>query len=108
MTPKIYQIGPQLGYATTVTSISSSPYNVLPGDYYVGINRLGNSLVQLPAGVRGRIYVIKDESGQLNGVTNTITVSAQPGQTIDGINSAILVGAYASLTLIYTNNWYLT
>lgn len=93
--------------AVVTPSVTTGSYNVLPTDYYIGVNYGGKAIIQLPNGVKGKIYVVKDESGVLDALTKTITVSAQPGQLIDGINSTLLVAPYSSATFIYGNTgWY--
>jgi hypothetical protein len=93
------------GAIVPTTSTSTTPYIIQATDYYIGVNYNGAAIVVLPVGITGRPYIIKDESGALNGSTRTITVSATSPNTIDGLGQATLVGAYASLTVIFNNNW---
>jgi len=95
-------------YRVPTTSVSLSTYNVQASDYYIGINYNGTTIVQLPIGITGATYIIKDESGQLNGTTNVITVSTTAPNTIDSLTQANLVAPHASLTLIFNNQWNLT
>ena len=94
-----------VGNIVTTTSTNTTPYVVQATDYYVGVNYNGTAVVQLPVGITGTEYIIKDESGLLDGSTNVITVSATYPNVIDGLTQANLVGPYASLTLIFNNNW---
>ena len=93
------------GGLVTTTTTNTTPYVIQATDYFVGVNYNGTAVVQLPVGITGTQYIIKDESGLLNGSTNVITVSATYPNVIDGLTQANLVGPYASLTLIFNNNW---
>jgi len=94
-----------VGNRVSTRSVSTSAYTLTTSDYYVGVNYNGTATIQLPASVTGTEYIIKDESGLLNGTTNVIIVSANPGNTIDGLTKANLVSPYARLTLVFNNNW---
>jgi len=62
-------------------------------------------VVVLPVGITGTKYYIKDESGVITNNNYTITVSATTPNTIDGLPTAVMVGNYAAIEIIFNNNW---
>jgi len=87
---------------TTVTQIA--PYVATTSDYFIAMNVPAASVVNLPAGPTGKVYIVKDAAGKAGpvvsgGLNNTITVS--DATTIDGAASAIINVNYGSLTLIF-------
>lgn len=79
-------------------------------DYYVGIDcSLASKTVNLPAASSveaGKMYVIKDESG--DATTNPISIVADGTDLIDGSGTDSLVVDYESVTLVCNgvNEWY--
>jgi hypothetical protein len=61
--------------------------------------------VNLPAGVTGRVFNIKDGLGLANN-PNPITITPAAG-TIDGAANATISAAYGSLTLVYSGTEWL-
>jgi hypothetical protein len=76
----------------------TTSYNVLPGDYYIGVSGPGVT-VQLPLGSTlsaGKTYVIKDEAG------NQITLAATSPNLIDGSATVIMNRNYMALQVLWT------
>ena len=65
----------------------------VPGPVAVAVN--------LPAGVTGRVFNIKDGLG-LAAVATPITINPNGAETIDGAASATIDAAYGSLSLVYS------
>ena len=89
----------RLDHETTL--ITSSNYTITSKDYYVGINYSGNVTIELPTITNsGRVYVIKDESGNcsLNPITVLGNVDNDPGGFILAQNNG-------GIQLIYRNGW---
>jgi len=89
-----------------VTTVTTSSYYVSHKDYYIGVNYSGAVTITLPKSEReGKIFVIKDESGEASKGTNRyITILPTNGDLIDGRDRAILAYNYGSLTFIWKGN----
>lgn len=89
-----------------VTSVTTSNYTITPRDYYIGVNYAGAVTITLPRADRqGKIFVVKDESGEASKGTNRhITVLPTGSDLIDGRDRAILAYDYGSLTFIWKGN----
>ena len=81
-----------------VTIVTSTPYTPNSEQCYLGINVVRGCSVVLSPQCIGKVYIIKDTSGQA--FTSNITVSA-PGTTIDGQPSYLLNTDYGSITLVF-------
>ena len=83
-------------------------YTLTDTDHYIGVtDTAAPRTVTLPAaaGRAGRQYIIKDESGRAG--TQSITVTAQTGETIDGSNSMAISTNYGVLRLVSSGkNWF--
>lgn len=89
-----------------VTSVTSSSYNIILNDYYIGVNYAGAVTITLPKADRqGKIFVVKDELGEASKGTNRyITILPSGNDLIDGRDRAILAYDYGSLTFIWEGN----
>ena len=90
------------------TAVADAAYAALVTDHLIAYTTLtAPRTVTLPTavGTLGQVIVIKDEGG--NAGTQTITVAAQAGQTIDGAATKTIATAYGSLRC-YSNGavWY--
>lgn len=84
----------------TATPVSVSSQD----DYAVGVNYAGASVVNLPAGSTGKIFVIYDASG--DAANNHITVNGNGGQTINGRSSYVIRSNYGAVQLQFgTSEW---
>jgi hypothetical protein len=86
------------------TVVNASSFTVNNGHYYLGVNYAGAVTLTLPAGVTNKIFIIKDESGAAS--TNTITVTAHTGETIDGQSSQTIATNYSSITMVFGTEWH--
>jgi hypothetical protein len=79
----------------------SADYLVTDGDYYVGVtDTAARRAIRLPSasGRTGRVYVIKDESGRAK--AHPISVKAQPGETVDGVEAMTIDTNHGVLRVI--------
>ena len=84
-----------------VTNVTTTPFNVLLGDYFLAVNVAAPSSIVLPLGAPiGTVFIVKDTSGLAG--TNPITITAT-GSTIDGAASYVVSVNYASVTLVRTS-----
>jgi hypothetical protein len=98
--------GPPGTLIVPVTIVTSSPTTATTSQYFLGIDVNGSSTITLPVSVIGKVFIIKDVSG--NAFTNPITVTAT-SHTIDGQNSYVLNVNYGSITLVFTGlEWNIT
>jgi hypothetical protein len=80
-----------------VTTINTPTYTPDFNEYFLGVLYAGAVTITLPAGTIGKVYVVKDISG--NAITNPITITAST--TVDGATSATINSPYGSVTLIF-------
>jgi hypothetical protein len=95
-------------YYSTNPGVATTTYTLTSSDYYVGINTTNAVTVTIPASLNdGKVYVIKDESGEAgNGLNRNITITPSGGETVDGQSTAVINQNYGSLTIIKaTTNW---
>ena len=127
---KVYNVSDNIGVGTSIPSSSfhvngsiagkvivfSGPDEiVLDETHHIVIMNVSdqNMLVQLPdaGSCNGRIYYIKKTSNQAEGVpiTNTLTVSATPGQNIDGSADLLLNSFFRQEIGIVSDgsNWWI-
>ena len=84
-----------------VTNVTTTPFNVLLGDYFLAVNVTAPSSIVLPLGAPiGTVFIVKDTSGLA--ATNPITITAT-ASTIDGAASYILNTNYGSVTFVRTS-----
>ena len=89
-----------------VTLIDTNTYNATADEYFLGVIADGGSVVTLPSGTVGKVFIIKDSLGTAS--TNSIVVQAT-GSTIDGQGVYILDSDWASIGLIYNGiEWNVT
>ena len=94
---------------TTIRIATATPIAVLSADAAISVQVPGPVAVQvnLPAGVLGQTFIIKDGLGLASAVT-PITITPAAG-TIDGAANATITAPYGSLTLLYDGvQWLLT
>ena len=92
---------------------AASPYTILLTDYYLGVDCSGGAVeLDLPVAATagaGRVYIIKDESG--DSAANTITIDPDGTEQIDEAGAgtpATITAAHGSLTLITDgSNWFI-
>jgi len=91
---------------TSRTKVAATPYTVLATDNVVEVNAtVGAFAVNLPAGVDGKTYTIKDGLGLAG--TNAITITPAAG-TINGAAILVLNHNYDSVDIYYdlaTTDW---
>jgi hypothetical protein len=94
---------------TAIRVAVATPIAVLSADAAISVQVPGPVPVQvnLPAGVTGQTFIIKDGLG-LASVANPITITPSAG-TIDGAANATISASYGSVTLIYNGTqWLIT
>lgn len=86
----------------TVRTAVATPVNVLATDEVISVEVPGPFAVavNLPAGVTGQVFYIKDGLG-LAAPATPITITPLAG-TIDGSATAVINAPYGSLTLVYS------
>lgn len=93
----------QAGFAAAYTSINalSSPYDVLPGDYYISVDTSGAPVtVRFPNGpTANQTWVVKDRTG--NAAASNITITS-PGGAIqfDGVGTFPMANNYESIQIL--------
>jgi hypothetical protein len=81
-----------------VTTVTTTPYNVLFTDYMLAVDVGTPASIVLPISPIGTVFVVKDIDG--DAATNPITVAGL-GSTIDGSPTATINTNYGSLTFIF-------
>ena len=83
-------------------------YTVTDNDYYIGVtNTAARRSIKLPSawGRAGRVYVIKDESGQA--AAHPISVGASDAETIDGERTLTISTNHGVLRVISSGtSWF--
>ena len=98
--------GPPGGLIVPVTIVATSTFTPNANEYFLGIDVNESSTITLPVSVIGKVFIIKDVSG--NAFNNPITVIAT-SHTIDGQNSYVLNVNYSSITLVFSGlEWNIT
>jgi hypothetical protein len=89
-----------------VTLVDEAAYPATNDDYFIGVIFNGPTTITLPAGTLGKIFIIKDSTG--DALTNPITVIAT-ASTIDGAASYVIDSPWGSIGLIYNGiEWNVT
>jgi hypothetical protein len=89
-----------------VTLVDSATYSASNTDYFIGVIFDGSTTLTLPVGTLGKIFIIKDSTG--DALANPITVAAL-ASTIDGQASYIINSPWGSIGLIYNGiEWNVT
>ena len=95
---------PDSGVSTVnVTQTIGPAYPVSLSDNYIGVYSADPVIINLPPGVNGREYTIKDEYGLGSGL---ITVVPDGGETIDNDVSAIISIPLGSITLVFRSGGF--
>ncbi len=90
------------------TAVSTSPYVVLSTDAFLGVDTSTIAItIQLPnAPVTGRVYIVKDATG--NAVTHNMTITTVGGTVlIDGAATYIMNSAYQGAQFLFNGTKYL-
>lgn len=89
-----------------VTSVTSSPYVVLPTDYYLSVSTASSKTIQLPnAPSTGRFIIVTDSTG--NAALNNISVTTVGGVVnIDGNPIYTINIGYGSAQFIFNGVSY--
>ena len=88
----------------------NSNYSILSSDYYIGVTDLSSSrTVTLPSAAvvgAGKVYVVKDHSGDAN-QSHYVIVAASGSEKVDGGSSFELKAAYESVILVSDgSDWF--
>ena len=89
--------------------VTTTPYTIVNNDDVIFVNvTSGPANIILPAtgsdDSKKRSFYIKDYSG--TSLTNPITITAAGGKTINGVQFAMLNGAYSHIQVVYDGtNW---
>jgi hypothetical protein len=84
-----------------VTEVTTATYDIVDGDYYIGVTHTGGTTINLQAFTdSGRTVIIKDETGdaQNNNITIAGTIDNDAGGAILAINNG-------AVQLLYRNGW---
>ena len=90
------------------TNVTTTPYVVVPTDDFLGVTTSVLAItINLPNAPQiGRVYTIKDISG--NAQNNNITVTTVGGAVlIDGATSFVMDTAYQSINVLFNGTAYL-
>lgn len=77
---------------------TTTSYTATNSDEYIGVSSANAITINLPIGVPGRVYIIKDEYGQGSG---KITIQPSSGEKIDNANSYIISIPYQSVSIVF-------
>lgn len=89
-----------------VTLVDEAAYPATNDDYFIGVIFNGPTTITLPAGTLGKIFIIKDSTG--DALANPITVVAV-ASTIDGAANYVINSPWGSIGLIYNGiEWNVT
>lgn len=95
---------PDSGVTTVnVTQTTGPSYPVSLSDNYIGVYSADPVTINLPPGVNGREYTIKDEFGVGAGL---ITVLPNGSETIDNDVSALISVPLGSITIVFRNGGF--
>jgi len=84
---------------------TTTNYTATLTDEYIGVKSASAVTITLPAGVDGRVYIIKDEYGQGSG---KITIQPQTGSKIDNANNYVISVPYQSVQVVYrAGHWWI-
>jgi len=92
----------------TVRSATATPVTVVSTDEVLSIEVPGPVAVavNLPAGVTGQVFYIKDALG-LAAPATPITITPNGAETIDGAGAATIDVPYGSVTLVFSGTEWL-
>lgn len=92
----------------TVRSATTTPVTVVSTDEVLSIEVPGPVAVtvDLPAGVQGQVFYIKDALG-LAAPATPITIDPNGAETIDGAATATIDAPYGAVTLVYSGTEWL-
>ncbi len=95
---------PDSGISTVnVTQTIGPTYPVSLSDNYIGVYSANPVIINLPAGVNGRQYTIKDEFGIGSGL---ITVVPNGVETIDNDVNAVISLPLGSITIVFRDSGF--
>lgn len=77
---------------------TTTSYTATLDDEYIGVSSASAVTITLPAGIAGRVYIIKDEFGQGSG---KITIQPQSGQNIDGKPTYVISVPNQSVSVVF-------
>jgi hypothetical protein len=84
---------------------TTTNYTATLDDGYIGVNSATAVTITLPAGVNGRVYIIKDEYGQGSG---KITIQPQAGELIDKKPNYVISIPNQSVSLVFrAGSWFI-
>jgi hypothetical protein len=83
--------------------ISTSAFIASNEQYYLGVATTGPVSIYLPSGRANKRFIVKDETGQAN---RTITIFPSANETIDGQTQFELASPYASINMVYGDEWH--
>jgi hypothetical protein len=90
------------------TAVSTTPYVVLPTDAFLGVDTSTLAItIDLPnAPVTGRVYIVKDTTG--NALIHNVTVTTVGGTVIiDSAATFLMNTAYQSASFLFNGTKYL-
>lgn len=80
-------------------------YTATANDEYIGVNSDSSVTVTLPAGTDGRVYYIKDESGDKD---VRITIRSTASEKIDGKSTYLIRIPYQSVAVVFrAGGWWI-
>lgn len=86
----------------TVTTVTSSPYNILSTDSLLSVTA-GNVLILEATPAVGRLITVKDTAGSAG--TSSLTVNGN-GKMIDGAATYVIATNYGEVQLVYTGTMW--
>lgn len=77
---------------------TTTNYTATLDDEYIGVSSASAVTITLPAGIEGRVYIIKDEFGQGSG---KITIQPSAAEKIDGKNNYVISVPNQSVSVVF-------
>ena len=85
--------------------ITTSHYDIVARDYYIGVNYAGLATITLPINQKeGKCFIVKDERGEAENAARFITIQSAGSELIDTEDKVLLQFNYGSLTFVWRGN----
>ena len=92
------------GYRTLTKVFGDSPYTAKIDECVIASANGGNVVINLPAGLRDETIIVKKSDGS----ANTVTITPNGAETINGAATKVLTAQHESYTLMFNGTtWHI-